>query len=153
MKPINEEPLQKNHRQNLSLLRNQGPLQQTAAYLASEWLGINVNKADYALSIICSACKTCKTYADKLHGMKNLSTAQAFTGCSKDTGLQLVTSGIRDMQSSYFVAPDEMPLSKYPHILQLEEKLLLTMLERNWANRWRKSCLVWISSVCSQVVL
>jgi len=61
MKPINEEPLQKNHRQNLSLLRNQGPLQQTAAYLASEWLGINVNKADYALSIICSACKTCKT--------------------------------------------------------------------------------------------
>ena len=53
---------------------------------------------------------------------------------SNDAGQQLITSGIKNMQSAdfaktklkfetaYFIAKEEMPLLKYPQILKLEEK-------------------------------
>ena len=48
-----------------------------AEHLGSEWLIINADKGDHVVSLNCSVCKT---HADKLKGMKNFSTAWAFTG-------------------------------------------------------------------------
>lgn len=57
-----------------------------------------------------------------------------FMKASNDAGQQLITSGIKNMQSAdfaktktkfetaYFIAKEEMSLSKYPQILNLEEK-------------------------------
>ena len=46
-------------------------------HLAREWLVINADKADYVVSLNCSVRRT---HADKLKGVKNFSTAWAFTG-------------------------------------------------------------------------
>ncbi|XP_028409251.1 uncharacterized protein LOC114531839 [Dendronephthya gigantea] len=45
--------------------------------MASDWLVLNVDNADCVTSLNCSVCKT---YADRLKGMKNFSIAWAFTG-------------------------------------------------------------------------
>ncbi|CAB4031534.1 Hypothetical predicted protein [Paramuricea clavata] len=45
--------------------------------MASDWLVVNADNADCITSLNCSVCKT---YADRLKGMKNFSTAWAFTG-------------------------------------------------------------------------
>ena len=109
-----------------------------AEHLGSEWLVLNAYKEDQVVSLNCSVCKT---HADKLKGIKNFSTAWAFTGstnlrvsnaedhergephkraldlhlkgnkgqsaferaeamkASNDAGQQLITSGIKNMQS------------------------------------------------------
>ena len=48
-----------------------------ATYMASDWLVLNADNADCVTSLNCSVGKT---YADRLKGMKNFSTAWAFTG-------------------------------------------------------------------------
>jgi hypothetical protein len=45
--------------------------------MASGWLVLNADNADCVTSLNCSVCKT---YADRLKGMKNFSTAWAFPG-------------------------------------------------------------------------
>lgn len=166
-----------------------------ADHLGSEWLVINADKGDHVISLNCSVCKA---HADKLKGMKNFSTAWAFTGstnlrlsnaedhargephkraldlhlkgskgqsaferaesmkASNDAGQQLVTSGIKNMQSAdfaktktkfetaYFIAKEEMPLLKYPQILKLEEK---HGADIGTAYRNRQSCTNFINCI------
>lgn len=136
-----------------------------AAPMAQEWLVINEDKTGYVVSLNCAVCKT---YADKLRGLKNFSMAWAFSGTTNlplsnaedhargephkraldlhlkeekgrsaaerakvmgalnTSGQQLITSGIANMKAidhaktktkfevAYFVAKQELPLSKYP---------------------------------------
>ena len=168
-----------------------------ATHLASEWLVINAdkNKSDCVMSLNCSVCKA---HADKINGMKNFSTAWAFTGSTNlrlsnaedhargephkraldlhlketkrqhaferaesmktanDSGQQLITTGIVNMQSTdlartktkfevaYFVAKEELPLSKYPQLLNLEEK---HGVDLGNAYRSDKSCNMFIAHI------
>lgn len=165
-----------------------------AAHLASEWLVINANGGHVA-SLNCSVCKT---YADKVRGMKNFSNAWAFHGstnlrlsnaedhargephkkaldlhlkgekgqCAMEraecmrtfnqAGQQLITTGIVNMQASdlantkikfdvaYFIAKEELPLSKFPKLLQLEERHGVTI---GTAYRNDMSCSTFIAHI------
>lgn len=166
-----------------------------AAHMAQEWLVINEDNAGHEVSLNCTVCKT---YADKLRGMKNFSGAWAFSGSTNlrlsnaedhargepheraldlhlkeekgqsaterakvlgslnTSGQQLITSGIANMQASdhaktktkfevaYSIAKEELPLSKYPQLLKLEEK---HGVDIGTAYRNDMSCNVFISHI------
>lgn len=75
---------------------------------------------------------------------------------ANDSGQQLITTGIANMQSTdlsrtktkfevaYFVAKEELPLAKYPNLLQLEEK---HGVDLGKAYRSDKSCNMFISHI------
>lgn len=170
-----------------------------ATHSGNEWLVVNADKAGYVVSLNCSVCKT---YAEKLKGMKNFSTAWAFSGSANlrlsnaedhargdphkramdlhlaeekgqcvaeraeamkgtnDAGQQLITTAIANMQAgdlaktkmkfevAYFIAKEELPLAKYPQLIQLEERHGVEIGE---SYRNRKSCAHFISHIANQL--
>lgn len=118
-----------------------------AGYSASQWLVVN---SDITGSVTSLNCSVCNAYAEDhargephkramdLHlkrerGMSVVERAEALTA-TMSPGQQLITAGIANMQSAdlaktklkfevaYFIAKEELSLTKYPELLKLEEK-------------------------------